>query len=245
MLSLKKLIGTAAVLGLIGGIAFGVHQVSFAQVKKQILGESGQTQQLQGTHREKAEEIVAKQLGMDVAQVKQLMATYQVKPGKLAIAGVIAKLSRQPLDQVLQTMKQKQNWKEVLSVYHLDRRAVVQELHKWFPRAHAAKWLKNHPAVAFEILADYLGRTPAEIQQALYHSRLGLPGAVKAAVLSKASGKSYEEVLKLKEEKKSWKEIEQVLQIDQAKLKAEYKKLKSVFRKEIKQWRQQWEKNPA
>jgi hypothetical protein len=246
ILSLKKVIGTAAVLGLVGGITIGVHQVSFAQMKKQILDKSGLVQyQSQGERQEKAEDIVASQLGMSAEQVKQIMTTYQVKPGKLAVAGAIAKLSHHPLDEVLQTMKQKQNWKEVLAVYHLEPKAVLKELHQWFPRAYARQWLKNHPAVAFDVLADYLGRTPAEIQQALYHSRVRPEGAVRAAVLSKASGKSFEEVLKLKEEKKSWKAVEQTLHIDKAKLKAERKNLMSCFRKEAKQWRQQWEKGQS
>jgi hypothetical protein len=143
---------------------------------------------------------------------------------------------------VIATIKSKQSWQEVLSTYQLKKEGVWQELKNLFPGVNWKRhFLKNHPAVMFDVLAKYLGRTPADIQNTLYHSRVHPEGAVAAAVLSKASGKSYDDVLALKAQKKTWDEVAQALHVDKAKADEARKQFQNLLKQEVKNWRSQYQ----
>jgi hypothetical protein len=251
MLTFKKMMGMAVAIGVAGGIIVGASQVSYADVEHAVqsqgwLKEWGffkgkKAAEQNGKLEEKFEEKIAAYLGMDKAETERILKQEMVPPRQAVVAAVIAKKKGVPLQQVITVIKSKKSWKEVLDAYGLQPKEVRQELHRLFPGLDGKlHFLKNHPAVMLEVLAEYLGRKPEEIRNALYHSRVHPQGAVVAAVLSKASGKSYEEVLALKAEKKTWEETAKALQVSEEKVKQERKKLKELFRRNVKEWRSQF-----
>lgn len=246
-LSLKKILGGAVVIGLIGGAILGANQVGYADTQTGV-EEKGFIPAEQTKNEKRGEkhvtEKVAAYLDMNKEEIDALMQKEQLKPRHIAMAAVIAKLSNKTLPEVITTFKQQKNWDDVLELYHLNHKQVAQEMQKLFPHLKGKfRFLKNHPAVMYETLADYLGLETQEIQTALYQSRVHPEGAMKAAVLSKVSGKTFEEVLALKTEKKTWKEVAASLQVDQEKVKEERKKLQQLLHQNIKEWKQQFKKD--
>lgn len=249
--SLKKILGTAVAVGLVGGILLGASQVGYADIQS-TLNEKGFGKLSSFFHKKKSAEQqgvrvtekVASYLGMKKEDVEAVMKEKGLRVHQIAVAAVIAKKSNQPLSQVAATIKQKKNWKEVVQAYRVEPKEVWKELHRLFPHLNAKMhFLKNHPALLFQALASYLGREPEEIREALYHSRVHPEGAMHAAVLAKASGKRLEEVLALKTEKRTWKEVASALQVSQDQVKEERKKLQQQFRQELKKWREQFKKD--
>ncbi|MFC7440436.1 hypothetical protein [Laceyella putida] len=250
MISLKKIIAFGAAIGLAGGIIVGASQVSYADVQDVFQGKGWfkhagffkHHKEVQDKRMEKLLERIGTYLGMKSEDVKKIMQQEMIPPRQLAVVAVIAKKSNHSLTNVISTIKSKQSWQEVLSTYQLKKEDVWQELKKRFPGVNwKLYFLKNHPAVMFDVLAKYLGRTPADIQNALYHSHVHPEGAVAAAVLSKASGKSYEDVLALKVQKKTWDEVAQALHVDKSKADEAHKQLQDLLQQEVKNWRSQFQ----
>jgi hypothetical protein len=250
MISLKKIIAFGAAIGFAGGIIFGASQVSYADVQNAFQGKGWfknvgffKHQKVAQEKREKKlTERIGSYLGMKPEDVDKIMQQEMIPPRQLAVAAVIAKKSNHSLTDVIATIKSKQSWQEVLSTYQLKKKDVWQELKNLFPEVNwKHHFLKNHPAVMFDVLAKYLGRTPDDIQNALYHSRVHPEGAVEAAVLSKASGKSYEDVLALKAQKNKWDEVAQALHVDKAKVDEARKQLQDLLKQEVKNWRSQFQ----
>lgn len=247
-LSLKKILGTAVVIGLVGGIFLGMRQVGYADIES-TLKEKGFGKleaflhsKKEADHRkDRVAEKVAAYLGMKKEEVEAVIKENSLRAHQVAVAAVIAKKSNQPFSQVAATIKQKKNWQEVIQVYRLEPGEVRKELHRLFPHLKGKMhFMKNHPALLFQGLASYLEREPEEIRKALYHSRVHPGGAMHAAVLAKVSGKSLEDVLALKTEKKTWKEVASELRVSQDQVKEERKKLQQKFREELKKWREQF-----
>jgi predicted transcriptional regulator len=250
MISFKKIIAFGAAIGLAGGIIVGASQVSYADVQDAFQGKGGikhvgffkDHKAQQGKRLEKLFERIGTYLGMKPEDVKKIMQQEMIPSRQLAVAAVIAKKSNHSLTDVIATIKSKQSWQEVLSTYQLKKEDVRQELKNLFPDVNRKHhFLKKHPALMFDVLAKYLGRTPADIQNALYHSRVHPEGAVKAAILSKASGKRYEDVLALKAQKKTWDEVAQALHVDKANADEAHKQLQDLLKQEVKNWRSQFQ----
>ncbi|SEM69586.1 hypothetical protein [Lihuaxuella thermophila] len=245
--SLKKILGTAVAIGLVGGILLGAGQVGYADIQSTL--KDKRLEKLSSFfHKKKADEHqsirvtekVASYLGMKKEDVEAVLREKSLGIHQIALAAVIAKKSNQPLSQVASAIKQKRNWKEVVQAYRMDPKEVWKELRLLFPQLNTKMhFLKNHPALLFQALASYLGREPEEIRKALYHSRVHPEGAMHAAVLAKASGKRLEEVLAIKTEKKTWKEVASALRVSPDQVKVERKKLQQLFRQELKKWREQ------
>jgi len=237
----KKWLGMAIAAGLVGGVILGAYQVSYADVKEAV--EQIPFVKKKEDHVKRKELVIQKvsaYLGVSQTELEKWMNQYQVHPRQLAVAAVIAKKSGQPLPAVLEELKDS-NLKRVIEKHRLEPKQIKAEMNRLFPQWKRKNTvLKNHPALLLEGMAAYLGRSPEEVRKAFYASRVHPKGALFAAALSKASGKSLEEVLALKQEKKSWREVIQALGVPEDKVKEEMKRLRETMKRETNEWRAQW-----
>lgn len=234
---------------LVGGVLLGAAQMSYADEnasqkgvwfpfvhQHRHMGHIGQAEEIaQVTNK------VATYLSLPPADVEKIMKEEKIGPRQLVVAAVIAKKSNHSLTEVIALAKQKGNWNDVLKAYGLDPKATWQEMRQQFAGTFGRMHMvENHPAVMFLALAHYLGRKPEEIRQALYHSQVHLGGAMQAAILSKASGKTFEQVLALKTEQNTWQDVSITLKVNEQQMKEAREKLQLQFKQDFSEWKKQF-----
>ncbi|QED47091.1 hypothetical protein [Cytobacillus dafuensis] len=144
-------------------------------------------------------------------------------------AAHIAKYANKKTDDVLKFYKENNSsWKKTAEHYGLDMKKLKEECHE-----HKEKFLEEHKETVIEKVAEFSGKTESEIQAWLdegVHLRFILIGAAMA----KASNKDLAEVIKLKKEGQSFKDIKQNLNIDSEKMRDEMKALMKNIKDDIK-----------
>ncbi|GGE07852.1 hypothetical protein GCM10011571_06380 [Marinithermofilum abyssi] len=259
LVNLKGILKVATVSGLVLGGAWGIHSYTSAEHKtaatvtkadgttstakavkgvssydlKQLSSGMDEKMEWKGQARKKWLERIAKYLGEQPEAVEKSIGHHP--PREAAMAAVIAKLSGQELDVVLKA-KENRTWKEVAAQYKVNRREIRKEIRRILPRdARAFHFLKRHPGFAVQELSDYLGMEPKELVGLARKEKTNLAGLVKASILSKASGKSLEEVFAHKTRDNTWSEVGKSLGVDRSELRKAAKELLTRFRKDWKE----------
>ncbi|SFI97184.1 hypothetical protein [Thermoflavimicrobium dichotomicum] len=228
---MKKVLGFLAVT-LVGGVLFTVSPISWANNQVTTAKQHVSKQEKKEQRKEEVAKKIADYLGISKEEVTVLMK----KERHLVVAAVISKLSKQPIGKVVEAKKTEKTWKKVAEKYKIDRKQIKQEIHKLFPDIRKGKQLfHKQPKKVFDLIASYLGVKKDEVVLIWSNNKIHAHGIVKAAMIAKVSGKSLEEVVKLKQEKKTWKEVAAALNVKPEQLKAEAKKLKEQLKKKGKE----------
>ncbi|WP_108025290.1 hypothetical protein [Melghirimyces profundicolus] len=172
---------------------------------------------------------LADYLGTDEAEVQKALESHA--PKDVAWAAVIAKSAGRSLEEVL-AAKTNKRWREVAESYGVPQETFRREAGKLFRRTAKVRHLKLHPERTIRGLAAYLGTEPGEVVRQGKAQGADLHDLVKAAVLSKAGGKPFKEVLALKEKYGSWKEVAENLGVEKPAWKKERKRLAEIIRRE-------------
>ncbi|MBS4188730.1 hypothetical protein KHA94_00665 [Bacillus sp. FJAT-49705] len=144
-------------------------------------------------------------------------------------AAHIAKYANKKTDDVLKIYKENDSsWKKTAEHYGLDMKKLKEECHE-----HKEKFLEEHKEIVIENVAEFSGKTKGEIQAWLDE---GIPFRfiLVGAAMAKASNKDLAEVIKLKKEGLSFKDIKQKLNIDSEKMRDEMKALMKNIKDDIK-----------
>ncbi|MFC7441241.1 hypothetical protein [Laceyella putida] len=230
----KKWLAGVAVVGLIGGGTWlGAKQSGYADMEDWFQGKNATKQVKNQTRQERLTELT----NMNEQELRQLAAEHKLTFKQAAIAATIAAKTGKPVSEVITEWKEKGSWREVIKGYGINGEDLKKKL---APLKKKHKQFKNKPAVLYEALATYLGTDVPVVQQTLYQSRVRVEGAVHAAVLAKASGHKWEDVIALKQQKKSWSEVRKALRIDEKKWKEAKREWRDKWQAEMKEWRSQW-----
>jgi hypothetical protein len=247
MLKLKTVIITGTAAGLLIGGVMGVQHIAqakqsgstpfswFASTARTQLLSNGETTTDAKKDKQLLVQQVAQYLGISVTEVQSLIDSGTL-PRQLVPAAVIAKLSGQKIETVLAAKKGK-TWGQVAQSFHVDRQAFRRELSRILPKDRLIRlFLQRHPEVALQTVASYLGKDPQQLSQLIQRYQLKPRDVVKAAVLSKASGKDIAQVVAMKTSQKQWSDVAASLGLKREDVRDEVQQLKKMFRQQLKKW---------
>lgn len=138
---------------------------------------------------------------------------------EIFIASHIAKKTNQPVENVLSFYKKNNNsWETTAKHFGVN----LEDIKK-FKNRDCAFYKKNEAAIILS-LADYTDKKPEEIKGYIKDD-ISLRFLVAAAAISELSGKSIEEIIKLKQQGQSLFDISQTLKIDHKKMHEEIKEI--------------------
>ncbi|MFO1442724.1 hypothetical protein KDN24_05790 [Bacillus sp. Bva_UNVM-123] len=148
--------------------------------------------------------------------------------GDIYKAAHIAKFANQKIDDVLKTYKESDSsWKKTAEHYGLNTEELKKKCHE-----ELEKFLMKNKETVVENVAEYTGKTEAEI---VGYVEEGIPlrFLIHAAVIAKAGNKDLAELIKLKKEGKSYKDLLKDLNLDHKKLHMEKKTLIKKIKEDI------------
>ncbi|KAB2337097.1 hypothetical protein F7731_05580 [Cytobacillus depressus] len=149
--------------------------------------------------------------------------------GEILKAAHIAKFANKKVDDVLKVYKENDSsWEKTAKHYGLDLEMLKKKHHE-----HKEKFLQEHKEVVIANVAKYLGKKKEDIQ-ALADEGIPLRFIIAGAAMSKISNKDLAELIKLKKEGKSFKEIKEILNIDRHQMYTEMKTLMMKIKEDIK-----------
>ena len=143
-------------------------------------------------------------------------------------AAHIAKFAEKNIEDVLKTYKENgSSWEKTTKHYGLDMEKLKKSYHE-----EKEKFLEENKEAVIENVAEYLGKTEEEVEG---WAKKGIPlrFIIGAAALAKASNKDIADLIKLKEEGKSYKEIKNSLNPDKKQLYLEMKTLMKKIKEDI------------
>lgn len=171
-------------------------------------------------------------------QILQISQARRMSPKDLVMAGIIAKKTGQPLEQIVEEKSTIGNWYEVAQKYELSMKDLKKELFHLFPRLQKEEYLAENPKIVIDTVAKYLGKKEEEIRK-IWRDHPERPyGLFHAAILSKISGKPLGEVLALKTADNTWKEIAFQLQLEEGEVKKEQNALWEILRQQQGEWKE-------
>jgi predicted HicB family RNase H-like nuclease len=144
-------------------------------------------------------------------------------------AAHIAKFADKKIDDVLKTYKDNgSSWDKTAAHYGLDMEKLKKQCHD-----QKEKFLEEHKEDVIENVAEYTGKTEAQIQGWLDEG-VPLRFIVGGAAMAKASNKDLEELIKMKKGGQSFHDIKKSLNLDKAKMHEEMKVLMGKIKEDIK-----------
>lgn len=144
-------------------------------------------------------------------------------------AAHIAKHSNTKIDSVLKVYKKNDSsWEKTAKHYGLDMEKLKKKCHE-----HKEKFLQEHKEEVIENIAEYTGKTETEIQSWM-NEGVPLRFIFKGAVIAKVSNHDLADIIKMKKDGKSFKEIKESLNIDREKMRNEMMALMKKIKEDIK-----------
>ena len=144
-------------------------------------------------------------------------------------AAHIAKFADKKIDDVLKTYKQNDSsWDKTAAHYGLDMKKMKEKCQE-----KKEKFLEEHKEDVIENVAEYTGKTEAQIK-AWADEGIPLRFIVGGAVMAKASNKDIEELIQMKKSGQSYHDIKKSLGLDKAKMHEEFKVLMGKIKEDIK-----------
>lgn len=200
----------------------GIRQVRFLPVRPPS----------KEAERELAERI-AEYLGMSGDEVEALMDG-GVERGDLIPAAAIAKLSNRDLQTVLKAKTERKTWHSVAEGLGVDAGEFRREVRQLLPAGKGkAVWLEHDPEVVLKSIAEYLAMDEKKLAEMINKEKVRPREWLKAAVLSKLSGKPLSNVIAMKK-KGSWLEVANTLGVSREEVRTEMHRLKRIVRKHAK-----------
>lgn len=143
-------------------------------------------------------------------------------------AAHIAKFADKSVDDVLKTYKENNSsWEKTSEQYGFNMEKLKKSYHE-----EKEKFLAENKETVIENVAEYSGKTEEEIV-GWVDKGIPLRFIVGAAALAKASNKDLAELIKLKEEGQSYKDIRKSLNPDKKQLHEEMKSLMMKIKEDI------------
>ncbi|MBY0123125.1 hypothetical protein [Bacillus sp. S/N-304-OC-R1] len=144
-------------------------------------------------------------------------------------AAHIAKYTNNKVDDVLNVYKKNDSsWDKTAEHYGLDMKKLRKEMCE-----HKEKFLQEHKEEVIENVAEYSGKKEKDIEQWV-NDGIPLRFIVMGAAMAKVSNKNLEELIQMKKEGKSFREIKESLMIDREKLREEKRSLMKKIKEDIK-----------
>ncbi|GAA5344079.1 hypothetical protein [Planifilum fimeticola] len=241
MIHRQGLIGAAAVLVALAGAVLSVE--TWAAKDTGGAAAYRETRQVQplstrppsGEAKRDMEERIAGYLGIPRDEVEALIDE-GVKRCDLYPAAVIAKLSDRDLRSVLKAKAEKKTWHTVAKDLGVDERKFRSEMHRILPAAaRKAVWLDHHPEVVSRSIAEYLEMDEKKLAAMIKKEKVRPREWLKAAVLSKISGKPLGKVMAMKK-KGSWLEVATALGVSREEVRTEMQRLRKILKKHSERW---------
>jgi biotin operon repressor len=237
----RGLIGAAAMLAVLAGAVWSVE--TWAAKDAEGAAAYRETRQVRplstrppsGEAKREMEERIAKYLGISREEVAALV-DQGVKHCDLFPAAAIAKLSNRDLRAVLEEKTEQKTWRSVAEDLGVDAEQFRREVHRILPAAaRKGIWLDHHPEVVSKSIAEYLKMDEKKLEAMIKKEKVRPREWLKAAVLSKISGKPLGKVMAMKK-KSSWLEVATDLGVSREEIRTEMKRLRKILKKHANRW---------
>ncbi|WP_044641253.1 hypothetical protein [Risungbinella massiliensis] len=233
----KKMIISLFMTVMLLGSVIGTYQSSFAADPDVPPTEEQQPMDKEAKKKQRLEqttEKIANYLDQPKEHIIQIAQEKQLSAKDLVMGAIIAKKGKRPFEEVIQEKATLGNWKAVAQKYHIAMEDVRRELHQLFPHMKKEDLLTKNPDIVLKTISQYLGKEDQEIATLWEKHPVRPFGLFHAAILSKVSGKSLDEVLTLKTKENSWREIVDQLKLDKTKIDQERKVLWGILDQQSK-----------
>lgn len=240
----KKMMVSLLMTGMILGSAMGTYQPTFADLENPPLEEQQPEQQSeqqpmdtetkQNQRLERTAEKIGTYLNQPKEQIFQLAQEKQLSAKDLVMGAILAKKGKLSFEEIVQEKATLGNWKAVAQKHHIAMEDVQSELHQLFPHLKKEALLKKNPDIVLKTVSQYLGKEDQEIATLWQKHPVRPFGLFHAAIFSKVSGKSLDEVLTLKTKENSWRDIVDQLKLDKTKIEQERKVLWGILNQQKK-----------
>ncbi|MDQ0417678.1 hypothetical protein J2Z48_001851 [Croceifilum oryzae] len=241
----KKLLVVTLSMGLLVGGVFVFNQKAFADDLTKAGKHEGHEKMSKEQRVEQISSKVSTYLGIPQAEVQKLAQDSKIGMKNVVFGAVIAKKTNQTLPQAIAEKDKLGNWKQVMAAHKLEWKDIHPEMKKIAPHFGKKLGFIKNPTLMYEVLATYTGESTSTLKGLNEKYKVHPKGLMKASVLSKASGKKLEDVLKLKTSDNKWKDVATKLNVDKQKVDAAKKELFTKLRAEKKaQEPEQKSKNP-
>lgn len=240
MIHRQGLMGAAAVLVVLAGAVWSVESWATKDTGGTAYRETRQVRHLSarppsGEAKRDMEERIAVYLGISRDEVEALI-DQGVKRCDLVPAAAIAKLSDRDLRAVLDAKTEQKTWHTVAKDLGVDTGKFRSEMQRILPEAaKKAIWLDHHPEVVSKSIAEYLKMDEKKLSAMIKKEKVRPREWLKAAVLSKVSGKPLGKVMAMKK-KGSWFEVATDLGVSREEVRTEMKRLRKILKKHAERW---------
>lgn len=178
---------------------------------------------------------IAEYLGISRDEVEALIDK-GVEFHDLVPAAAIAKLGDRDVQVVLKEKTEQKTWHSVAKDLGVDPREFRREMHRILPAGAKKKiWLDHHPEVVLKSIAEYLEMDEKKLKTIIKREKVRSRDWLKAAVLSKISGKPLDEVMAMRKNR-SWLEVASALGVSREEVFSEMERLKKILKKHAEQW---------
>lgn len=144
-------------------------------------------------------------------------------------AAHIAKYTNKKVDDVLNVYKKNDSsWDKTAEHFGLDMKKLRDQMCE-----QKEKFLQDHKEEVIENVAEYSGKTEEDIEKWL-NDGISLRFIVMGTAMAKVSNKDLGELVQMKKDGKSFKEIKESLMIDREKLHKEKRLLMTKIKEDIK-----------
>lgn len=144
-------------------------------------------------------------------------------------AGHIAKYANKNVDDVLKVYRDNDSsWDKTAEHYGLDMKKLRKQMCE-----QKEKFLQEHKDEVIENVAEYSGKSEEVIQNWI-NNGIHLRFIVMGAAMAKVSNKDLEEIIQMKRDGKTFKEIKESLNLDRDKLREEKKAIMKKIKEDIK-----------
>ncbi|GLB58747.1 hypothetical protein [Cytobacillus sp. NCCP-133] len=147
---------------------------------------------------------------------------------EIFIAAHIAKFSKQKIEEVLDYYKKNDSsWEKTAQHYGVDLEKMKKHHH------HMDKFLEKNKDAVLQNVSKYSDNNTQELQGYL-EKGISLRSLVSCAAMAKAANKDLADVMKMKEQGKSFHEIKKELKLNKEQIHNEMKKIVNEIQKDIK-----------
>ncbi|SFX44336.1 hypothetical protein SAMN04487866_10816 [Thermoactinomyces sp. DSM 45891] len=235
----KKFLAVTLSMGLLAGGVFVSNQKAFADEPNTKMGEQkGHEKKEKVSKEQRIEQIsgkVSTYLGVPKAEVQKLAQDSKIGVKNVVFGAVIAKKTNQTLAQAIAEKEKLGHWKQVMTAHKLEWKDIHPEMKKIAPHFGKKLGLIKNPTMMYKVLSTYTGESTSTLKGLNEKYNVHPKGLINASVLSKASGKKLEDVLKLKTSDNKWKDVATKLNVDKQKLVDAKKELFTKLRAEKKE----------
>ncbi|MBT2690751.1 hypothetical protein J7I93_21660 [Bacillus sp. ISL-47] len=147
---------------------------------------------------------------------------------EIYIASHIAKFSNQKVEEILAFYKKNDSsWEKTAQHYGVDLNKIKKNHH------HMDKFLEKNKDIVLKNVSEFSGKTAQELQGYL-DKEIPLRFLVSGSAMAKAANKDLDEIIKMKEQGKSFHEIKKELNIEKEQIHTEMRKLVDKIQEDIK-----------